>query len=165
MLVEEWANLCPHPSGTDILFYPEKLSPRPSGEIGSDGMSPDDMVDFALAWEPQTLAMKVVERSGGASVGYYLYNLDAPGIPKTQVATSLDTLYEVGTVVVVALKGVRLADGTVVETCFDLGPLSCGRILGITAVPVGTRVPASTAENSAEPRGEREPPMTRVLKS
>jgi len=139
-LVKEWAALCPHPGGTDIIFWPNELGLCPDDEVGRFEMSPEAMVDYALNWEPRTVAMQVSQRSGGASVGYYLYKLEAPGTPTTQVATSLATVYEKGAMVAVALKGVRLTDGSVVDTTFEFGVVSCGKIIGISDKLAGSRI-------------------------
>ena len=139
-LVEQWAQLCPHPGGTDILFWPNELGLCKWDEVGTFQMSPEAMVDYALSWEPRTVAMRVSQRTGGGSIGYYCYTLEAPDTPKTQVVTPLDTLYQPGDVLAVALKGVQLSDGTQVTTTYDLGAMSCGKILGPSEHPVGTQL-------------------------
>jgi len=139
-LAAEWDRLCPHPAGTDILFWPNEVGLCAVDELGTFEMSPEAMVDFAMSWEPQVVAMEVVERSGGESVGYYLYQLKAPQAPATQVATTLDTKVEKGKVVAVALKGVKLDDGTTVEPTFEHRVFSCGKMLGQTTEQVGTRL-------------------------
>lgn len=111
-----------------------------SNACSSFEMTPEQMVDYVMAWQPLTVAMRVGQRSGGESVGYYLYRLTAPDTPATQVVTPLDEKYERGDTVAVALKGVRLPDGSVVGTEFTHGPMSCGRIVGVTDKPIGTRL-------------------------
>jgi hypothetical protein len=144
-LVEEWDTLCPHPGGTDILFWPNELGLCRADELGTFEMSAEEMVDYALSWQPRVVAMQVTQRSGGESVGYYLYKLEAPGTPRTQVVTSLGTAYARGAVVAVALKGVRLSDGSRVETTFEFGPMSCGKILGVTDRAVGSCLSSRSA--------------------
>jgi hypothetical protein len=145
-LVDEWARLCPHPGGTDIIFWPNAVGLCLDEEVGRFQMSPEAMVDFAMSWEPRVVAMRIKQRSGGESVGYYLYQLEAPDTPKTQVATSLENKLETGAVVAVALKGAELPDGTVVEATFEHRVFSCGRILGATSSQLGTRLDRSSAE-------------------
>jgi hypothetical protein len=137
-LVHEWDELCPHPGGTDILFWPNELGLCKWDEVGTFEMSAEEKVDYALSWEPRVVAMKITRRTGGKSIGYYSYELEAPDTPKTHITTTLDVVYELGTVVAVALKGVRFPDGSRVEKTFDLGAYSCGRVLGVCDKPVGT---------------------------
>ena len=118
---------CKHPGGSDLIYHP-------------DAVSAEEIADCALNWEPRVVAMRVAQRSGGTHVPYYLYRLEAPATPVTQVATSIDTRYEKEAVVAVALKGVRLDDGTVVAPTFEFGPFSCGKILGPTEQAVGSRI-------------------------
>lgn len=139
-LVEEWARLCPHPGGTDILFWPNELGLCRDEEVGAFTMSPEEMVAYALAWEPRIVAMRIKHRLGGPRVGYYLYELEAPHTPKTQVAAPLDHAYAKDAIVAVALKGVQLADGSTVAESFEFGPASCGKILGFTDQEIGARV-------------------------
>jgi len=140
VLIQKWNALCPHPGGTDIIFWPNELGLCRENEVGLFEMSPEEMVDFALNWVPRIVAMQIIQRSGGKSVGYYLYKLIAPDTPKTQVVTSIASMYENGAVVAVALKGVRLEDGSVVDTNFDFGAMLCGKILGITNDSIGSRI-------------------------
>ena len=84
--------------------------------------------------------MEVKQRSGGQSVGYYLYKLVAPNTPVTQVVTGVDAAYEEGMILAVALQGVQLKDGTRVGTVFDFGAMSCGKILGTTNELIGSRI-------------------------
>lgn len=137
-LVDEWTDLCPHPGGTDILFWPNEVGLCTTEEIRSFEMSPEQMVDFAMSWEPRVVAMKIVERIGGNSVGFYSYTLEAPETPKTHVATALDVIYEKGLVLAVALKGVVFPDGSRVDVDFNLNAFSCGRILGVCCESPGT---------------------------
>jgi phenylalanyl-tRNA synthetase beta chain len=137
-LVEKWAALCPHPGETDILFWPNELGLCREDEIATFRMPPEDMVQFALSWEPRTVAMRVTERSGGRLAGHHVYQLEAPGTPRTQVAAALEDGYEQGEVVAVALKGSMLDDGTFVETSYEHGVASFGKIIGRTDQPVGT---------------------------
>jgi hypothetical protein len=127
---------CKHPSGTDLIFWPNLFPELPQDRAPTA----QEIADCALSWEPHVVAMRVTQRSGGKWVGYYLYELEAPDTPPTQVVTSLDTAYEEGAVVAVALKGVRLDDGSVVDTTFGFGSRSCGKILGTTDKPVGSRL-------------------------
>lgn len=137
-LVEEWDALCPHPGGTDILFWPNELGLCKWDEVGSFKMSPEEMVDYALSWQPRVVAMAVTQRSGGDSVGYYSYEFEAAETPKTHVTTSLDVVYEKGAILAVALKGVQFPDGSLVEKNFDAGAYSCGRVLGACDESAGT---------------------------
>ena len=139
-LVEEWDKLCPHPGGTDVLFWPNELGLCRADEVGTFHMSAQQMVDYAMNWEPRVVAMQVIQRSGGESVGYYLYKLSALDTPRTQVVTPLKSRYEQGAIVAVALKGVQLEDGTRVRTVYKYGAMSCGKIIGPTSEPAGTRV-------------------------
>jgi hypothetical protein len=84
--------------------------------------------------------MQIKQRSGGESVGIYFYKLEAPNTPRTQVAMPLQPRYPKGAVVAVALKGVKLRDGATVVTTFELGPFSCGRILGETKEAIGSEL-------------------------
>lgn len=127
---------CKHPEGSNLIDYPDAVPELPKGREPSA----DEIADCALNWEPRVVAMRVAQRSGGTHVPYYLYNLEAPATPATQVVTPIDIRYEKGAVVAVALKGVRLNDGTVVAPTFELGPFSCGKILGPTDQPVGSRI-------------------------
>jgi hypothetical protein len=127
---------CKHPAESDLIFRPEEVPGLPQDREPTA----EEVADRALSWEPRVVAMRVAERTGGKSVGYYLYRLEAPDTPSTQVATSLDTVYEKGAVVAVALKGVRLDDGSVVDTTYHFGAMSCGEILGATDKPVGSRI-------------------------
>jgi hypothetical protein len=127
---------CKHPSESDLIFWPNLVPELPQDREPTA----QEIADCALNWQPRVVAMRVAQRSGGKSVGYYLYQLEAPGTPPTQVVTSLDTVYEKGAVVAVALKGVQLDDGSVVSTTFEFGPMSCGRLLGATDKPIGSRV-------------------------
>jgi hypothetical protein len=127
---------CKHPGGTDLIFYPDAIL-----ELSKDREpTAEEIADCALNWEPRVVAMQIAQRSGGTHVPYYLYNLEAPGVPTTQVVTEVGARYEKGAVVAVALKGVRLDDGTVVTLTFEFGPFSCGKILGPTDLPVGSRI-------------------------
>lgn len=139
-LVDEWDRLCPHPGGNGILFWPNELGLCCQDELGTFVMSPEAMAEYALNWEPRVVAMQVIERSGGESVGYYIYKLVAPGTPNTQVVTALETAYGKGAILAVALKGVRMKDGSLVERSFEFRVFSCGRILGVTDDAVGTRL-------------------------
>ena len=64
-MVERWAALCPHPAETDILFWPNELGLCRREEVNTFEMSPEEMVEYALNWEPRTVAMRVMERAGG----------------------------------------------------------------------------------------------------
>lgn len=136
--VEEWDALCPHPGGTDILFWPNELGLCNWDEVGSFEMSPEELVDYALSWQPRVVAMEVTQRGGGEAIGYYSYKLEAPETPKTHITTSLDVVYGKGTILAVALKGLLFPDGTRVEKSFDLGAYSCGRVLGVCSESAGT---------------------------
>ena len=127
---------CKHPESSDLIYYPEAIPELPRDREPSA----EEIADCALNWEPRVVAMRITQRSGGTHVPYYLYRLEAPATPTTQVVTPVDTRYEKGAVVEVALKGVLLDDGTVVEPTFSLGPYSCGKILGPTDQPVGSRI-------------------------
>jgi hypothetical protein len=127
---------CRHPSGSDLLFWPDLVPELPQRREPTA----QEIADCALGWEPRVVAMRIAQRSGGKSVGCYVYQLEAPGAPPTQVVTSLDTVYEREAVVAVALKGVRLEDGSVVDTTYEFGAMSCGKILGATDRPPGSRI-------------------------
>jgi hypothetical protein len=127
---------CRHPLESDLIFHPNSVPELPRDREPTA----EEIVDYDLSWEPRVVAMQVAQRSGGESVGYYIYKLQAPGTPPTQVVTSLDTVYEKGAVLAVALKGVRLEDGSVVETSFEFRAYSCGKLLGPTDQPVGSRI-------------------------
>jgi hypothetical protein len=134
--VELFVLYCKHPSESDLIFWPNLVPELP----GDREPTAEEIADCALNWQPRVVAMKIMQRSGGKSVGYYLYQLEAPDTPPTQVVTSLDTVYEKGAVVAVALKGVRLDDGSFVDTTFRFGPMSCGKLLGATDKTVGSRI-------------------------
>jgi hypothetical protein len=127
---------CRHPSGSDLIYWPNRVPELPQDREPTA----EEIADVALGWQPRVVAMRISRRSGGESVGYYLYQLEAPNTPPTQVATYLGAAYEKAAVVAVALKGVRLDDGSVVDTTFAFGPMSCGKILGITDKSVGTQI-------------------------
>lgn len=127
---------CKHPAGGGLVYSPDGVPGLPRGREPSA----EEIADYALGWEPRVVAMRVAQRSGGTHVPYFVYSLEAPDTPATQVITSVATRYDVGAVVAVALKGVRLDDGSVVAPTFEFGPFSCGRILGPTDRPVGTRI-------------------------
>jgi hypothetical protein len=125
---------CRHPS--DLIFDPKSVPELPQDREPTA----EEIVDCDLGWEPRVVAMQIAQRSGGESVGYYIYKLQAPGTPPTQVVTPLNTVYEKGAVLAVALKGVRLEDGSVVTTSFEFRAFSCGKLLGSTDQPVGSRI-------------------------
>jgi hypothetical protein len=125
---------CKHPSGSDLIFWSNLVPELPQDREPTA----EEITDCALNWEPRVVAMRVTQRSGGKSVGYYAYTLEAPDTPPTQVVTALDTVYEKGAVVAVALKGVRLGDGSMVSTTFEFGSFSCGKVLGPTDKPIGS---------------------------
>ncbi len=125
-----------HPSASDLIYWPNLVPELPQDREPTA----EEIADCAMNWEPRVVAMKVALRSGGNSVGYYLYKLEAPGIPETQVVAPLDIVYENGAIVAVALKGVRLDDGSLVDTTFEFGAMSCGKILGITHHSIGSRI-------------------------
>jgi len=139
-LVVKWTALCPHPGGSDIIFWPNELGLCRAEELSTFHMTAEQMVDYAMSWQPRVVAMRVERRSGGGSTGYYLYKLKAPDTPATQIATPLNEKYDSGTTLAVALKGVRLSDGSFVEREFSHGVMSCGKILGAATEPVGTRL-------------------------
>jgi hypothetical protein len=139
-LVGRWNEICPHPGGSDILFWPNELGLCTGENISTFTMTNEEMVDFAINWQPRVVAMKVTQRDGSERTGYYWYHLEAPETPKTRVATPLSVVYQKGDVVAVALRGVRLMDGTRIKTEFSLKVFSCGRILGPTAEVCGTRI-------------------------
>jgi hypothetical protein len=139
-LVDRWSELCPHPGQSDIIFWPNELGLCTAENISSFQMTPEEMVDFAMNWEPRVVAMQITQRSGSERVGYYIYTLEAPETPKTQVATSLQTEFRKGDIVAVALRGMRLKDGTRVTTEYPFKVHSCGRILDSTGEPAGTRI-------------------------
>ena len=142
-LVEEFTRLCPHPGGSDILFWPNHVGLCRDEEIATFKMTAEEIVDFALSWQPATVAMTVAERIGGIAVGYYQYKLTAPGYPPTTVATSTDIDFSTGEVVAVALKGVELPDGQIVDVNFRLKCFSCGMLLGICDAVPGTQLKLS----------------------
>lgn len=138
-LLEEWVRLCPHPGGMNIIYWPNLVGLCSDAELGTFVMTPEEMADFAMDWEPRTVAMQITQRIGGSSVGCYQYRLEAPETPTTHVATGLDVQHEIGDVVQVALKGV-LVNGTRVLESFEHGAYSCGRILGYSDAELGTRL-------------------------
>ncbi len=127
---------CKHPGESGLIFGQHLIPELPHDREATA----EEIADCAMNWEPRTVAMEVVERLGGESVGYLIYTLEAPQTPQTQVVTPLDVVYETGTVLAVALKGVELEDGSIVETTYELGAMSCGKILGVTDQPVGNRI-------------------------
>ena len=127
---------CKHPSGSGLIFGPNLVPELPQDREPTV----EEIADCALNWEPRVVAMQIRQRSGGQSVEYFIYNLVAPDTPPTQVVTSLDIRYDKGAVVAVALKGVKLDDDSAVDTTFEFGPFSCGKILGITDKPIGSRI-------------------------
>jgi hypothetical protein len=127
---------CKHPASSDLIFYPENVPEMPKGRVPTA----EEIADCALSWEPRVVAMRIKQRGGGTHVPYYIYTLEAPDTPETQVVTSVDTPYPKGAVVAVALNGVKLDDGTVVTTSFEFRVFSCGKILGLTDQPVGARI-------------------------
>jgi hypothetical protein len=144
-LVGAWDRLCPHPGGTNILFWPDQLGLCKSEDLSKFKMSAEEIVEYAMNWEPRIVAMHVIKkgtaRPSKRTKGYHIYNLGAPEVPNTQIVTSLDESYEEGATVAVALKGVQLDDVTVVEREFKFGgPTSIGKILGPTDKIAGTRI-------------------------
>lgn len=138
-LANRWSELCPHPGETDLLFWPNLVGLCRDDELSSFQISPSELVEFAMNWEPRAVVMEMTQKIGGASIGYYTYTFEAPGTPETQVSVRpCDDRYELGDTLVVALKGLRLADGTVVAKHFRGGGYSCGELLGTTDQPVGT---------------------------
>jgi hypothetical protein len=127
---------CKHPAETDLISFPNRVPELPHDREPTA----KEIADCAMGWEPRVVAMQVAERMGGTSVGFYLYRLEAPDTPSTQVVTSLETVYEKGAVVAVALKGELLDDGSVVDTTFDFGPMSCGKILGTSDKAIGSQI-------------------------
>ena len=142
-LVTEFSKLCPHPGGSDILFWPNHVGLCRDDEISTFTMTAEQIVDFALSWEPATIAMTVAERIGGLAVGYYQYKLTAPDFPPTAVATGTDIEFQAGETVAVALKGVELPDGSFVDVDFQRKCFSCGIILGICDASPGTQLELS----------------------
>lgn len=139
-LVDRWCDLCPHPGGSDIIFWPNELGLCARNELSTFQMTPEAMAEFAMNWQPRVVAMRIAQRGGSERTGYFLYNLEAPDTPKTQVATPLSVEYQKGDVVAVALRGMMLKDGTRVNTEYPFKVHSCGRILGPTSEVVGGRI-------------------------
>jgi hypothetical protein len=127
---------CKHPAGVNLIYWPSSVPDMPKDRA----LTNEEVADIALSWEPRVVAMQIAERRGGGSVDYYIYTLTAPNTPSAQVVTGLNEKYDVGTVLAVALKGMRLRDGSIVQATYPYRVESCGKILGITGATLGSRL-------------------------
>jgi Colicin immunity protein / pyocin immunity protein len=134
-LMDRFVALIRHPAGTDLIYYPQQWGVPANA-------SAEEIVNEALSWRPRIVAIRVSyvrphpRRKDLSCVGVELPN----GIC-TQVLSKNN--FRVGDTCVVALSGVRLHRGKVIEHGFVDRIFTAGEILGATDRTPGTEFSAS----------------------
>jgi Colicin immunity protein / pyocin immunity protein len=138
-LIEEFVDSIPHPGGTDLIYYPENWGVPPDA-------SAEMIVTEALSWRPRIVAIRVnYVRPHPRRKDLSCIGVELPNSICTQVLST--EKYGVGDTCVVALSGVRLQSGKVIEHGFVNKVFTAGEILGTTDKAPGTEFSATDFPN------------------
>jgi hypothetical protein len=138
-LIEKFLASIRHPAGTDLLFDPHHWG------LPFDA-SAEMIVHEALSWKPRIVAMSVTYvRPHPRRKDLFCIGVELPNRICTQVLSAKK--YGVGAICVVALSGVRLCSGKVIEHGFVDKAFTAGEVLDTTDKAPGTEFSATDFPN------------------
>ncbi len=137
--IETFVASISHPAGTDLIYYPEQwgLPADPSAEM---------IVNEALSWRPRIVAIRVRDvRPHPRRKDLFCIVVELPNSVRSQVVSTKE--FQIGDICIVALSGVRLQSGKMIEHGFVDKAYTAGEILGTTDKAPGTEFSAADFPN------------------
>jgi Colicin immunity protein / pyocin immunity protein len=130
VLSAKFADSIAHPAGTDLIFYPKNWGLR-------DDPTPAEIVNAATSWQPRIICVRVVQKTRHPrEAELFCYEIEVPQFLRTQVVSS-ESL-EKGDKCIVALSGVKLPDGKLVQHGLIDKVFTVGKLISKTDLDVGS---------------------------